>query len=424
MRIKQSLYFLSIICLFLAPSVRAYQNAHFYRAALFSGEPRFQKNWLTSLDFFIGSGKTTTGRDFQGDTTGLLNIYGTHNMRIVGKGVPNKDLTNPIDINLTQLALLPPRDCFGNLSFSSRFKLRDGVLSVTQNIKHGLFLQGYIPFRTIELDCIEFCDLSPTNSVTPNVNEFEWQTFLNQFDAMLARYNINIDGFTKSGIGDICVFLGWAQNYDETEVLDYVDTTFKIGVLIPTADERDPDKAFDIPLGHDNHFGVPIVLDIAVGAYEWVTLGFHVDALLFLSKTRTIRMKTDLLQCGMIKLAKGCAKFDQGSLWNVGVYFKADHVVGGLSLVAGYTFSNKNSDTLCPENTCVFDPGIVNTDEMFKGWKMHTINFLGEYDFTRKDSRLGFRVGVFYNRQISGKRIFKTHMGGGSVGIDLTWVFD
>ena len=52
---------------------------------------------------------------------------------------------------------------------------------------------------------------------------------------------------------------------------------------------------------------------------------------------------------------------------------------------------------------------------------MHTIHFLGEYDFSKEDNRFGPRINAFYNYVAGGKRVFKTGVGGFGFGVDIIW---
>jgi len=120
-------------------------------------------------------------------------------------------------------------------------------------------------------------------------------------------------------------------------------------------------------------------------------------------------------------MPKTDVKIEKGSVWQVGAYLKIDHFLGGLSFVFGYNFANQNSDELTPCDTNKFPPSIVNSDESLKGWQMHTLNFLLEYDFAAKSSQFAPRVAVQYNVPIGGKRIFKTDTAGGTIGLDISW---
>lgn len=408
---------------FISPALQAYDNAHFYRATNLFPEPRFERDWLSSLDVSIGGGSTECARACDSKTVPLLDVYGLHNMHEVGVNVPGKDLTNPIDLTLIQLSREPSRNCFATYSMNGDFSIAESYISFIQNIKKGFFAQFNMPIRRLKISNICFNDLSPTDDMCPNINNQTWQRFKCLFNDMLERYCLSCQPMNETGIGDICLYGGWTRNYQETTTLDYIDLTIKAGVLIPSGKTRDEDKLFSLPLGYNGHLGVPISADLSFGMYEWLTLGGHVDAIFFMSKNRDIRMKTALRQSGLIKLAKGEAKVGKGTVWTGGTYLKADHFIANFSLTFAYSFASSNADTLSPCNTVIFDPTIVNSDQFYQGWKMHTLHLLVDYDFNREGRMFGPRIGIFYNAQISGERIFKTNMVGGIFGLDIVYDF-
>jgi hypothetical protein len=418
-----------ILVLLLAIPVisHAIDNAHFWRATNFLPqfyEPRLAKAGLFSFDATLGFGKTHEGRNGCDEKTELLNIYGLQNMQALGTSVPGKNLTNPGDVAMMQLDLLPSVDNFGQLMYRGKFELLEANFCATQNLSCGLFLQGHIPYRDMKIKNICFCDKSPTDCQTgPNAETPQWQTFLSLLPTILTEFNVCADEIKHTGPGDLTLILGWTNNYEETQELDYVDTTFRIGILIPTGKKKNEDWAFDIANGYNGHFGVPLYFDFAVGMYEWLTLGTHFDAIIFASKEKCIRMKTDLAQNGFIKLTKGAARVTPGVIFELNGYLKADHIVGGLSLFTGYSFAMQRCTTITPCQTSVFEPNIVCCDSVNFGWKMHTFQFYAEYDFSNRSSALGPRVGIFYNAVIGGQRIFNTNMGGGYVGLDIAWCF-
>lgn len=415
-----SFFLIMLVC----PVTYTIDNAHFYRAPFFFGEPRFEKKGLSSFDFAIAGGSTDKARNSDGQTTCLLNIYGLHNMHKLGSNVPYKDKNNPADLTLILLSRITGRNNFGQLLFKGKFSTVEAPLMFTQNFKCGFFVQFYVPIRKLGLCNICSEDQSPTDDVCPNRNTFEWQAFLNFFDTILQNYYLTIKNYKKTDAGDTTLLAGWTCNYEETEVLDFLDLTIKGGLLVPTGREKNENEPFDIPSGYNGHVGFPLRVDGALGSYDWLTIGGHLGMLLFGAKTKDIRMKTDTRQNGFIKLAHGRARIDKGTIWEAGAYVKADHAARGLSLVIGYTFMNKYDDKITPCNTTIFDTATVNSDELFKGWNMHTVHFIAEYDFTKENKCLGPRVGIFYNLQVGGKRVFKTSMAGGMFGLDIAYSFN
>ena len=400
-------------------------NPHFYRATNFLTafyEPRLAWPWLTSLDASVGFGSTRTGRNGQGVKVPLLDIYGTYNMQALGINVPGKDLTNPLDIILNQLALLAIDDKFAHLSFRGKFKIIEANFSVSQNLLCGFFVQAHLPVRRLEVTDVSYVDLSPIDSAGPNINTPVWQSFLAQFPNILARYGLSIAGQTTTGVGDLSVLAGWTNNYEETQEIDYFDTTIRAGVLFPTGKKKNENQVFSIATGYNGHYAVPISLDFAVGWYDWFTIGTHIGAMTFFKKNHNLRVRTDCLQTGLIRLAQTNASVKPGALWEANAYMLADHVICGLSFLAGYSFANKNEDLIDPINS-LFDMQIINGDPEFSGWKMHTINFLVDWDFSTYDRPGLPHIGFFYNIVVDGRRIFNTNVGGFEVGINFACSF-
>jgi len=426
--------FLSGVIIIKTDSIHAIDNAHFYRATNLFLEPRFERDLLTTFEITFGGGYTKKGRNAHGNTVPLLDTFGLHNMHDLGVNVPGKNTNNQEDIILIQLARTPGRgtqtdcgDCvpkpqFGFFSIGGEFSIFESNLFFIQNIACGFFTQVHLPIRRIKIDHICFKDISPTDMICPNSTTPIWQVFKEQFCEILKRYDLSAGPVHETGIGDLSILAGWTNSHQDTTVLDFIDTTFKFGILAPTGKQRDENQIFSIPLGYNGHFGFPFSATVALGLYEWLTLAAHIDAIVFLSKTKKIRLKTAFDQSGLIKLASGKAIIDRGVVWNAGLFAKADHICRGISFLLGYSFAQQNKDTLTTCNPC-FDACIANSDETLQGFNMHTIHLWAEYDFTQSDACGGVRVALFYNNQIGGKRIFKTNVIGGDVGIDFTWGF-
>lgn len=418
----------------LTPFIAALDNPHFYRSTNFLSafhEPRLTKNWLNSIDISLFGGSSSTSRvnrNKKCDTencskTCLLNICGFHNMHQLGAGVPNKDHNDPIDALLISLGMIPARGNFGKLKFSGKFSFFEGSFTISQNFVRGFFTQIHLPIRQLKIDDICFTDQSPTDNLFPNKKTPEWQAFLNSFDAVLSKYCLNLCPENKTKIGDTSFYLGWTHTYLDTEVIDFLDVTLKLGVLVPTGDKKDLGHPFDLPNGYNGHVGVPFSFATAIGLYEWLNIGAQFNVMPFVHKTKTLRMKTDSCQNGFIRLACGQATISPGPLWGVTGYLKADHFAHGFSFLVGYSFNNKRSDDVCPCNLDIFTPSIAQSACEFQGWKMHTLHLLAEYEFTLEQYDSTARIGAFYNLNVGGERIFKTHTYGGLFGIDMGWEF-
>lgn len=410
---------------FIIQQANAFNSPQFYRANYFFGETRLEKPWLGSWDIAAGYGKTSHARNDHSNSVSILDIYGLQDFQHLGECVPCQDASSPENLTLTLASRLPNRTNFGKVTFCGDFSLVETDLWFTQNFTSGFYFQAHIPVRTIKVTNNGFIDVSPQDDIYPNANTPVWQALLNQICPILQKYCISLENVDKTGAGDLVLSLGWTQNCHEITDLDFVDTSFMAGVLIPTSGTQNYNKAFDLPMGYNGHIGMPFEAAIAAGAYDWFTLGGYLNAVYFFNTRDCIPLKTSSEQQGIIKLARGDVKIERGTLWQAAGYAKADHVIRGFSFLIGYSFVKQNKTTLTPtcENSDCFDAQVINNDAALSGWRMHTLNFMADYDFTKEDSFFGPRIGVYYNVQVGGERIYKTNMAGGTIGCDLAWNF-
>jgi hypothetical protein len=413
---------LLISCALISASLYTIDNPHFYRANFFWGEPRFEKPWLTTLDFNIAGGQTKTGRNSEGEKTPILNIYGPQNMQALGN-TPGLNPANPLDAILINLAALPSANCFAHLEFTGKFDLLEGTFQFYQNFCNGFFAQLYLPFRHLKLKKTNnFIDLSPETGALSQTTP-EWTAFLNNFDAILAQFGLSKQPVEELGLGDFTMLFGWTINYQEFNYIDFLDVTAKVGVLFPTAQQKNQREAFSIPLGYNGHYGIPLKFDISFGYWEWLTAGFHIGALFLLEKTVDMRMMSVPGQANCFMLLEGQAEMDPGTIWEVATFIKADHIWRGLSILFGHTYTQKDDDCIELKQCENFDQAVVQSNPRLKGWDMQVLHFNLEWDFTKTARDFGPRVGVFYNYVAGGKRIYNTAMKDGYMGFDIAWCF-
>jgi hypothetical protein len=396
-------------------------NPHFYRATNMFLEPRLEHDYLTTFNATLGGGSTTKGRSAYNNIVPLFDIYGIQSIQELNANTIFQNPSNPYDQLLTQLRLLPTRPCFATLSIDGHFSILESNLSLTQNISKGLFFFFHMPVRQLKIKDITFIDLSPNDDIFPNKNTPLWQEVFQNLCPLLSQYGININATTSTGVGDLSSWLGWTHNHQDTNVLDFIDFTVMAGFLAPTGKQRNENKLFSLPTGYNGHWGFPLCGAASIGFYEWVTIGGYLNTLFFLDKNRAMRIKTDSAQSGIIKLTQAQVSDHRGPLINTGFFVKADHVGHGVSVTAAYSFALQQKSHLSLHGSSEVDCSAINSDQMLAGWNMHTLNFLAEYDFAREDSTVGNRIGLFYNLQVAGSRVFTTNVFGGAYGIDISW---
>lgn len=427
----------------LLPAASFGAQSFFYRTGPYDHEPRFERSWLSTAKINVMGGGTkkgwqadnaigangstlvSTDTGHQGSSTNVLNIYGWQNFQFLGANIVTNPAASIYDANLAVLDQLPTNGTFGYVQYSGKFSYVEADIYLAQNFTHGFFADLNIPIIKTDIDNVAFTDMSPATGF-PNVNDANWQFLLNPTNlaATLAEYNLTASDYSKAGVGDIVLNLGWTMNKEDlADSVDFLDMTIKVGVNIPSGFKQNTEQAFSIAAGYNKHVGIPVVFDAALGFFEWFTLGAHVQGTFFANKTQLTRMKTSLAQNGWIKLGVGEAKQDMGNLFEAGALVKADHFWKGLSLAFGYLYAHQGKTTLTPENTNLFPVAIVNTDEMLQSWHSHGISVRVEYDFAKEGKRFNPNIGVYYAQPVAGKRVFKTMTGGGYLGVNVAWDF-
>lgn len=417
--ILASLFFLSA---HWCKGMHVFDNPHFFNANCFFGEPLFEKPCLTSLDLVVRRGSTSTARNCTGEKVCLLSLYGPEKLAYLKPFLLENRTPTASEMALLRLSDSAGIPGFGQLSFSGKVSVSEAIFLATQNISHGFFVQLHVPCIKIKVRDVCYQDASCAQDV-PEASQQAWSTFLDVFPTLLKEYGIHLTARNELGIGDVSPYIGWTCNYQDTEKIDYVDTTLKLGLIIPTSSEKNESLLFDIPIGYNGHKGLSACADISMGAYEWLTVGAHIRGLFFADHHRFVRMKTDPHQSGFLKLSYDKALVHHGSIVEVGTYIKADHIIRGFSLLCGYAYTAKAHDTLKAngKNAALFSSGIINSDRSLASWNMHTMNYAIEYDFTREQSTVGTRINAYMDQQVSGKNVFATNMAGVGLGIDIAW---
>lgn len=316
----------------------AIDNPHFWRGTNFLAdfyEPRLAWPWLTTGSITLGFGTTETGR----------NEYG-HSVPIIGLFDPGL-IDNPSYDHI-------------------RFHIIEANLSVSQNFERGFFAQAHIPIRKLSF------------------------THLPALGNLLGENS-------QRDFGDLSILGGWTINYEDTQELDYIDATVRAGLLFPTGAKRKPIYLVSISNGYNGHYAFPLSLDVAIGFFDWITVGAH---------------------GGVMPFIKRWAEYERiypspGTIWEANGYFKADHMLLGFSFLFDYSYAHQSKHHTAP----------LHADPQYNSWTMHTLQFLVSYDFATYAQPHLPEIGFFYNLVVGGKRIFNTDMTGLSYGITFDTCF-
>lgn len=413
-------YKIGFLLAVLVPSqlVQAFTNPNLYYATPRTDACRAERKGLFSIDLWAVHGSTTDGRDNAGNATNVLGIYGVHKMHQIGRDVGGQTIT---DTNTGILAALwnvvPVDDTYAQLAYSARAVCATGAVDVNLNLTSEFFLGTSIPYYSLDIQNPRYTDL--TSAAATNA---QWTQFLGSFNQILALNGLTAEGGKESGLGDVALWGGWTKNNEDTDDLDFADLTIRVGGILGNAQKKDQDKAFTFASDYDGHKAIFADIGLSIGTNQVLTLDFAARFFGFLKRSLDIRMQTAQNQNGFIKLAKGRAERKLGSLYQLDASI-AWEMIEPLSLVGGYTYTHKGSDSLTPENTTLFPSAIVNSDSMLAGWAHHVVHIGLDLDFANHERALHPHVILYYNRVVKARNAFLNHTVGGQAGLAVTWNF-
>jgi hypothetical protein len=248
-----------------------------------------------------------------------------------------------------------------------------------------------------------------------------WQTTINHLNEHMQCYGLYTGATKNVGLGDIQLLGGLTLNYEKTTTLDFLDFTIATGINFPTSKKQNINSPWCLPLGYNGHTAIPFISEVALGFFDWCTIGIQTGALWFNTIWRTMPFKTTYEQSGWIRLTRARACIEKGTIWHIDEYLKLDHIIGGFSAIFGFTHDHANRTVITPDNSQDFDSAIINSDECLHPWTLTAFNFMLEFDFATFNHPNIPRIAITIDKSISGKHAFDAALFGTHLAIDFEW---
>ncbi len=439
-----------LIFTLLSSSLGAIDNAHFYNTPRYHGwlsqgawdgsKLTETAPWLTKGAVQSYHGSATRSYDNKGNKTTLLGLYGPQEMLHLTAGAPRRpDYLNVYEQLGAALSPAMTQDTFGTLNFDGKFSIDEVHIDLRQNYLLGFFSELHMPIRHLRLSGICYEDLSAKDGLYSQQNG-TWKRLLSGLDHILQNHGYAPlhTPFSTTSIGDVSFLIGfeqWVKALRDPDVA--VRFLVKLGLLLPTGTRDDRNMIFSLPTGYNDHWGIPLHAEVEGCLQPYVRVGARVGVITFFEKTMKRRMKTHPMQQGIVKLEKGRADVEKGTLWYVGCEAIADY--HGFSFLLGYSFNRREQNEIIPLSktykidgnsvypTDKFDPHIVNNDSVLFPWYLHVLHLGVSFDYSvhepLRSSRFAPHVGLFYNLTLSGRNAFDVNMFGGGLSLDMRWVF-
>ncbi|MFA6527521.1 MAG: hypothetical protein WCT20_03810 [Candidatus Babeliales bacterium] len=437
-----------LICSIACSQAVAHDLPVFYRAAVLDGQPgKSVDDWHSTLSISYLQGETSHAWNEHGHKCGLLDAWGQLDVTQLGVGVQSKvaPLTtywNDSGTGSFDTATFTGND--GKVSIAGHSETKELSLNLRQNLFSGFYLFGYVPVREIKNNRI-----TPTYLGTnADVQAFLGTNFSGDFATILSAYGYRplTTSYRKTEVSDTLVGVGW-QGIDTTsfDIIDSLSGGGEIGVTIPFGAQQKQNCIASVPTGYNGHWGIKAQLAGEVGLWKFLGFGAATSATMFFREERTIHMKTDEDQPGIIALDSGYAQVDHGSLWSVSGYAKITPAamvscyVGASfvrqektelevrddvflsTVVANSLIPDEDGNVLAP---LVSKDEVVNSDERFQAWEMYTLHLKATVDMSSKiKSFFAPAVSFQYSLPLAGKHVFPSDVMSGTFDANLQWKF-
>jgi hypothetical protein len=229
-----------------------------------------------------------------------------------------------------------------------------------------------------------------------------------EFDAIAQEIGLNTDSFSKTAAEDLVIELCWngslgMDDEDGNHAVD-INPFFSCGVIVPTGNKKDPDKAFSLPTGNDGFFAFTAQADVGLNFPESIEIDFGAGVSLFESKIQTNqRVPTSLTQQSIYPW-KATIYRRPGPVWNLHTGFKARDFIENLTFYGNFIYTKHERDRIRMRDSATrntyFKPEKLEAES---AWESKMYSFGLDYKIT-PELELGFAVQA----PITGRRIYRT----------------
>ena len=375
-------------------------------------------------------GTSSTGKNGNSRRANVLNIFETSQSALAALEQPTDAVETAGFIAMrNQLRVAAARDDGqrGHIALSGKFEQWDVTPHVTYTtgvdfMPGNISLNVAVPMRGMRVHGITRKELTKTTGIVPVQDQATHYLLTDDIKAKAKTFgNLDLSDWEATGIGDVAVLLGWANNYPQTkDNLENVELHAFVGFTAPTAAQKDEDKAFSIALGNDGAWSLPIGLGLDLDFKNHIALGAEAQFEVLFDDTKVRRIKTSPAQTEFLLFNKTRVTKDHGLTWRFCLYGQAYHFLGGLSLKAAYEYVKHENDRLTPKSDSV-SASAVNSSVRLHEWNMHHFIFQMNYDFFKglEKSIIKPQISFFYKLPVDGKLVLAPQTFGGQVAFNF-----
>lgn len=332
------------------------------------------------------------------------------------------DTTNSKFISLLNNIAGGPGGGVGNMQnglFTPTGKFSAGQIALTgmYGLGHGCYFKAVLPFYFVTLHSVNFAYSGNSNLFSGAQMQELTENFIQDAQSI---FNLNVNGWTKRGVGDATLMLEWQQDYPQPRpMLKNVQPNIRLGISLPTSECTDENNIMAVPFGADGSFSVPFGGGLGINLANHVELGFSGQFWYYWSNQKERRIKTFPTQTSLLypKTAEAVKEFS--FLQNFNLHAQAFSFCKRFSLKFCYQYWRKGEDKITPISSA-FNPEIINTAPQLLESTQHNVFLTLNYSPKANDfKRIVPQAQLFWKGAVKGMRTAISSTFGGQ----LSFVF-
>lgn len=294
------------------------------------------------------------------------------------------------------------------------------TLAVRRTLPHNILFGIYIPFYTIRLKNIFWCDHTKNES-SQDVRVHEYLTD-NIGQNVCDLGNLDIGPWRRTGLGDISIVADWLQDFIQSQpVLRNVRLNGRLGLTLPTGKKENINKILAFPFGYNGTVAMIFGggLNLSLGSYTHA--GFDVEVRALFGNTTCQRIKIDTCQTELLLLQKARVYNDYALEQQYTLYTELYDLIPHTSCRLAYQFFKRGDSAISIYGNC-FSETIANNAEQLQERNWHEILATLTYDFghiAKEQTHTIPSLSLFAEIPFKGKRVIVCPGLGISMNIDF-----
>lgn len=403
-------YKLIFLFLIFSPSLQAMNTTFRHQPNSFP-QPRFARKNLNSWEFNVAHQVAKESFNDDGDVVGLLDFNGPTNLlkRFVNSTLPYND-----------------SQTFGTAIMSGEMSTLQYNFAVAQNFGSHFFATAQ---TTYSIDSLKNLTMQPLRNNCQLLTQTEidaiagLQTYLQDLTQLLTPDNCN-SGIIQNSVGPSIFTFGYTTSLQHFDYVDFVDITAQTGFCVPVIQLNTTcSKLSVLPLNHNVNLGIPVMLNLAVGLYDWLNFGATGLAIAYIKNDQIIPLNTTATNNNVLFDESGLVQVQHHPFVYFNAYVEAEQILPRLTFLFGMSYAKQFATCYKTCNPSKFANSIINAYPTHKPWETFNFVFSGEIDLSMQDSIIMPNIKCMYILPVWGVSVFKTSELMGQLMIECTYNF-